>query len=170
MRIDVSGGSSVRRSALFFRRMAHGARSLYPLANKARERWHESEERRYADRAGWAPRKPSTVKRYRYPVKTINGVRKGRAQAKGVGYFTGSGKKALTRPHQPGIKDRVHARRGSLQLEVGVKGGRQPRTYLRWFEDGSTVRAPRPLVVFDDIAARDLGADTRQHILPGANR
>jgi hypothetical protein len=165
VKIDVQQ-RGLDRAAFFFRRMARNARNLYPLANKARERWHESEQRTFAANAQWAPRKPSTIKRYRWPIKTINGYRKGRSQKRGPGFYTGGLRKALTTPHQPGIRDRVDVGRGRLSLDVGIKGGRQPRTYGRWFNDGAGARPARPVISFDDQAARALAADTRGHILP----
>lgn len=146
--------------------MARNASSLYPLANKARERWRESETRTFAANAQWAPRKPSTLKRYRWPIRTLNGVRKGRSVGRGTGFYTGGMHKALTKPNQKGIRDVAHVGRGTLTLDVGIKGGRQPRAYGRWFEAGAGARPARPLVTFDDTASRDLSADTVAHILP----
>lgn len=169
MKIDVSQ-RGLRRAAFFFRRMAKNARQLYPLANKARERWHESEARTFAEKVGWAPRKPSTLLRYRYPIRTTNGVRKGRAKNKGVGFFAGTLHRGLTKPHQKGIKDVARVRRGALTLDVGIKGGRQPRVHGLWFQDGAGARPPRPLVVnFDAQAKRDLAEDTVSHVVPRVN-
>ncbi len=162
MKIDVEA-EGLDRVRLWLRRLSKNAKNLYPLANKGLERWRESESRTYAARAGWAPRKPDTMRRYRWPIKTLNGVRKGRAKNKGVGFYTGGLQRALTKPHQPGIKDRAHVGRGKLSLEVGIKGGREPRAYGHWFMD----RTGQPTIVtFDEKAQRDLAADTRQHLMP----
>jgi hypothetical protein len=164
VRIDVEQ-RGLDRARFWLRRMSRNARELYPLANKARERWHESEQRTFAARAGWEPRDPDTLRRYQHPIRTLNGVRRGARQAAGPGFYTGGLHKALTRPHQKGIKDRAVVGRGRLSLEVGIKGGRQPRAYGNW--QGSGARGARPnLVAFDAIASRDLAADTRGHVLP----
>lgn len=169
MRIAVDSSGLVG-AKLWFKAMGRNARTLYPLANKGLERWRESEQRTFASNVRWKPRKASTLRRYRWPIKTLNGRRMGRSKGRGVGFYTGGLAKALTKPHQPGIKDRAVVGRGKVSLEVGIKGGRQPRAYGRWFETGAGARPPRPVVTFDEKAARDLADDTVRHILPRGNR
>lgn len=168
MRVRVEADGDLDRTRLWFRAMGRNARELRPLGWKARERWHESETRAFnANRVRWAPHKAGTYERYqRGPIKTINGRRSGRATGRGVGHFTGGLRRALTRPHQPGVYDRVIAGRGRLTFEAGIKAGRAPRVYGRWFEAGTSRRAGREVVVFDDPAGRALAGDTRQHLMP----
>lgn len=157
MRIRVEA-QGLERAQLWLEAMSRNAKTLYPLANRARERWHRSEERAFkAGKAEWPARKPATIRRYKFPIRTLNGMRKGRSQNRGPGHFTGGLRRSLTRPQQPGIRDTVRVGRGRLALDVGIKGGRQPRAYGRWLD--------YDVVVFDRIARRGLANDTRQHLM-----
>lgn len=168
MRVSIEQTGMDRARGLL-RSISRNARHLYPLANQIRQRWHESEQRTFAARTGWEPRKASTVRRYQYPVKTLNGVRKGRSKGRGPGFFTGGLHRGLTRPHQKGIRDSVVVGRGKLTAIFGIKGGREPRAYGNWQGEGA--RGARPgLVSFDETAVQQGARDTEAHIFPDRER
>lgn len=164
IRLDVRQ-TGLRLAALRLRSMATNARVLRPLAYKLRQRWHESEQRRYHERP-WIPRQPSTLRRYRWKIVGAFGVRVASHAAAGVGSFTGRLESAITRPHQPGIQDDVVVGRGTFTLTVGIKP-RGPVAYGNWFDKGAGSRPVRPLIVFDEKAERDGASDVQAHIMGG---
>ncbi|MFT4034507.1 MAG: hypothetical protein QM679_02915 [Patulibacter sp.] len=169
VQIDARG---VDRTADELRRMARRAGDLRPLGYKVRDRWLESENRVFHQRLRWTRRAPSTMRRYRYPVRRWREGGKGPMRRwKGglVGEFTGTMRKSLTHAHSPGVKDSIFAPRGQLVLNVGVQG-KGPLAHANLFHAGAGSRPPRPVVVFDTLAARDSARDTNDYLLARQRR
>lgn len=170
LRISRSGW---RRASDYFHGVARRSRDLYPLADKIRQRWHESQRRVFRTEGAstgerWVSRAPSTLRRYRWPITHSKGGAPTYAivSSRGVGRYTGLAEHSLTRPHQPGVKDTVSVGRGSLTAEFGIKPN-GPIAHARLFESGAGSRPPRRLIFWDQQAHNDATADTQAHISRG---
>jgi hypothetical protein len=165
IRIEQHGLRGIERH---LRGIALRAEDLRPLGYAIRDRWLESERRVFARRP-WPRRAASTLRRYRYPVRRWRKggggpMRTGRFQGRGVGSYTGAMQRALTRPHQRGVRDTVRVGRGRLTVIVGVQA-RGAIAHARFFDSGAGRQPPRTVVVFDELAQRDSAADTTAYLL-----
>lgn len=170
MRIDITARhlDTIARGYLD---LAERAEDLKPMGFRVRDRWLESERRLFARRP-WEPKKPSTRRRYRYPIAHFASL--GTIQHTGSPnsptlYFSGTLQRTLTTRHAFGQRDSVLARqagkttRGGIDVRVGLRA-RGPVAYGNFHANRHGNRPARPPVNFDRQAHRDATGDTLEYL------
>lgn len=136
---------------------------LGPVGYKVVRRAVESERRLFAE-APWEPRKPSTVDRYRRPLRSMADEQLHLAMGAGPLNRHGLLERTLTVPHATGQRDEISAVGDGLLVRFGVKAS-GPVAYANFQPGGAGSRRPRDPFRFDRKAHLDAAADVVDHII-----
>jgi hypothetical protein len=136
---------------------------LGPVGYKVRSRILES-ERRHLATTTFAPRKKSTLRRYRYPLANMADEQDHRSMGRGPLNRLGLLHRTLTKPQAPGQRDSIKQARGGLDVAFGVKA-RGPAAYIGMQAQGNGGRLRRDPFHFDEVAHGDATGDVLDHIV-----
>jgi hypothetical protein len=162
----VIGQDGVLAIADSYRAIAGRSERMRPAGELVRDRWIES-ERRLFDEKPWAPKLPSTRKRYRYPIGhfAAGGTIRVKGDPDGPPlHLSGTLERTLTTRHALGQRDSIVALRGALDVRVGLKA-QGPIAYGNFQGDRHGNREARDPMSFDPIAHRDATGDVLHWLL-----
>lgn len=166
-------GEDLHAIARAYRDLGERAEDMRPVAFRVRDRWIESEKRLFGRRP-WSPKKASTLRRYRYPIKhfaaggtiAVHG-----AQDAAPLHLSGLLERTLTHAHEPGQLDDTRApgalrkrqSAGGLVLRFGVRA-RGPVAYGGFQTDRHGNREARNPFSFDAAAHLEATGDVLEYI------